>query len=206
MVFGGLGYALIKKAEGMGLRLAGVVNSGAATFQGLGSKNKAAATFIPILSENPSRRWPTVVFGGGISESLERMRVDSRWWLENSLGGVKIVILISISKSERKIHIEQWEMLAALNQRITQAHPHPIREVTKIHELDIIGGVATGAPLTLDFEKIYRRPPGPGEGNIVYTAQDLEERADIIWSDYIESLLDFLCECYKPALRNCCLK
>ena len=192
VVCGELGRTLTDKADEMGLYRGGVVGSGAATFQGLGSKNEAGATFIPILSENPSRRWPTVVFGGGISESLERMRVDSRWWLESSLGWVKIVILISISKSERKIHIEQWEMPAVLNRRVTQAHPHPVREVTKIHEVDIIGGVATGAPLRLDFEKIYRRPPGPGEGDTVYTAQGLEEWAAIIWSDDVEDLLDFM--------------
>ena len=186
MVCGELGYTLREKATEMGLGRS-IGDAGTSTFQGIRSKKEAESSFLAMLS--PSRLWPTVVFEAGISESLERMRVDSRWWLENSLGEVKIVILISISKSERKLHIEQWEMPAVLNQRVTRAHPHPVGTVTKINEVDIIGGIATGAPVTLDFEKIFLRPPGPGEGNIVYTAQYLKRWAASIWR--IERDLEF---------------
>ncbi|RPA88920.1 hypothetical protein L873DRAFT_1823748 [Choiromyces venosus 120613-1] len=143
--------------------------------------------------------WPTVVFECGVSESLKRLTVDSRWWLDNSAGGVKIVLLFSISKAARSIHIEKWEMLTVQNPHATPANAHPfVSRPTKVHEVDIAGPVAlapaehaptaptpafpapagpapvvTGAPLTLDFDKIFLRQPHQGEGNIILTAQDL---------------------------------
>lgn len=46
--------------------------------------------------------WLSVVFEYGVSESLERQKVDARWWLENSKGEVGTVILVATSKKARQ--------------------------------------------------------------------------------------------------------
>ncbi|RPA92355.1 hypothetical protein L873DRAFT_1817796, partial [Choiromyces venosus 120613-1] len=41
--------------------------------------------------------------------------------------------------------------------------------------------VVTGAPLTLDFDKIFLRQPHQGEVNIILTAQDFGRYASDVW-------------------------
>jgi hypothetical protein len=66
---------------------------------------------------------------------------------------------------------------------------------TKIQELTIIqnppiptppGNIATyavtGAPLILKFEKLLLRAPVPPEGDVIFTAADLQAWADEFWS------------------------
>jgi len=53
----------------------------------------------------------------------------------------------------------------------------------KTYEIDIVAGVVLGAPspLTLDFQVVFLRPPGLGEGDIVFSVQELEKYAAHIW-------------------------
>ncbi|PWW73023.1 hypothetical protein C7212DRAFT_222144, partial [Tuber magnatum] len=105
---------------------------------------------------------------------------------------VKIILLISASKPQRKIHLEQWESVTIPNPRITRGNNGPLATVPrKIHEIDItvpvLAGpgppatVVNGAPLTLDFARIFLRQPGSGEGNIILTVQDLALYANRVW-------------------------
>jgi len=176
----GFGMELDMKTMKMGpsSRLCDV---GCATFEGLIGQKEADSTFKPMCRIR-EEDWPTIVFECGLSESLERLRVDSRWWLENSTD-VKIALLFSISRADKGIHLEQWEMLTAPDLHATGAHHNPLTtRLTKTNEIDIVAGVASGAPLTLDFEKVFLRPRVLGEGDIVFSAQELEEWAAHIWA------------------------
>jgi len=168
---------LHEKATQMGLRL-GLSGIGRTTYEGIIGEKGADSGFEPYPR---TIDWPTVVFECGLSQSLERLRVDSCWWLENSTE-VNIVLLFSISKADKRLHLEQWEMVTTPNQHVTRAHPDPlITTLTKVNEIDIVDGVALGAPLTFNFQKVFRRPPVQGEGDIVFSAQDLERWAAHIW-------------------------
>ncbi|RPA92418.1 hypothetical protein L873DRAFT_1709892, partial [Choiromyces venosus 120613-1] len=188
-------YMCREKAAMMGLGHE-LRDVGGRTFQGISSRKEPDTPFKP--SSRPlESNWPTVVIECGVSESLRHLKVDSRWWLVNSLGEVKIVFLISISKPARRIHIEQWEIATVQNPQRTRANPPDfVTRPTKIYEVDIAGPVAlapavpapagptpvvTGAPLTLDFDKIFLRQPHQGEGNIILTAQDLGRYAFDVW-------------------------
>ncbi|PWW75884.1 hypothetical protein C7212DRAFT_344659 [Tuber magnatum] len=108
--------------------------------------------------------------------------VDSRWWLENSGGEVKIVILISVSEAEKRIHLEKWEMESFPNQGAKSASPNaPTAAPAKTQEVDIVGDVVTGGPLHLAFEKLMLREPRPGEGDIVFDTKELEQYAAFVW-------------------------
>ena len=173
--------ALIVKLAEMGLYTQ-LGNVRSATFQGILSRKEVDSAFKPPLSRPNKTDWPTLVIECGVSESIACLRIDSAWWLENSGGQVKTVLLFSVSESKRKIHIEQWEICSVPNLQDTRDHPNTTRTGPgSIHTIDIIATDAAGASLELNFEKLFHHKPGKGEKDIIFTTQDLEIYADHVW-------------------------
>jgi hypothetical protein len=56
----------------------------------------------------------------------------------------------------------------------------PSQIPTKIQEITIIPNTVTGAPLVLEFAKIFLRPDVPPESDITFTGQELSNWADRI--------------------------
>jgi len=159
-----------------------IVDIGKTRFLGLGSQKEADTS---LTSRTPGAGWPTVVFECGVSESLERLRVDVRWWLENSKGEVGTAILVATSKETRSLHVEIWELVDIPNPNITRVNPDPfITEVTKTGEGEIVGEVVTGVPLKISFKKTMLRDPDDtlGEHDFVFDVQDFKEVAQITWA------------------------
>ncbi|CAG8016442.1 unnamed protein product [Penicillium nalgiovense] len=165
------------------------------TYKPTANKGKQADQgFIP-----PSRRpsapglppgWPTLTIETGLSESLSQLRQDALWWLSNSSGEVRIVLVISISKRKDRVFTEIWQLAPpnsprpltrAYIQTLCQQSPNipPLVQQQAVsqqaycaHEIEISANGVTGAPLTLPFIAVYDRPPAQGEGDIVLTGQD----------------------------------
>ncbi|PWW76928.1 hypothetical protein C7212DRAFT_294757 [Tuber magnatum] len=182
-------HILRMKAHAMGLGWA-LCDIGTVGLQAATSKKEPDPPLKPT-SRSGRTHSPTVAFECGVSESLRGSRADSRWWLDNSGGELKIALLFSVSEPQRTIHIEQWEEQRVPNPHASRRNPGPFStRPTKVHEVDITGpvsepvasGAVRGSPVTLDFAKIFLRQPGPGEGNIVFTIQDLQQYAKDVWS------------------------
>jgi hypothetical protein len=133
---------------------------------------------------------PTIVFESGFSESLSHLRFDAGWWLKQSGGEVKIVIIISIVRAESMLLIEQWGLtpltgrgltLRAASTYLNNNNNSPPQIPTKIQEIAIDPNTVTGAPLVLEFEKIFLRPAVPPEGDIRFTGQELAAWAAALW-------------------------
>ncbi|RPA90199.1 hypothetical protein L873DRAFT_1591946, partial [Choiromyces venosus 120613-1] len=103
------GSRLDVKITGMGL-LDGIGRMDATTYQRKGSQKEADCSWKPWLFSPLKTDWPTVVIECEVSQSLGRLKADAGWWLENSMGQVKMVLLVSFSETKREIHIEQWKM------------------------------------------------------------------------------------------------
>ncbi|PWW77375.1 hypothetical protein C7212DRAFT_276654 [Tuber magnatum] len=173
---------VLEKSYEMGLRRE-FFDLGSTTLVTPSGRKEGDSIFAPGTLRPREDSWPTLAIECGVSQSLARFVVDSHWWLANSGGEVKIVILISVSKEAKSIHFEKWETVAVPNPRVTRANPHAFRATpTKMQELDIDGDVVTGAPLRLEFEKIMLRPPQAGEGDMVFDMQQLAEYAADLWS------------------------
>jgi hypothetical protein len=132
-----------------------------------------------------------LVFEAGVSVTHAKLRTDADWWLTNSGGEVKIVIVISIVRAAKNLLIEKC---------LSQARPGPAtranpRVSTKIRELTILQNppippppgtiptyTITGAPLILEFEKLLLRAPVPPEGDVIFTVADLQAWGDEFWS------------------------
>jgi len=147
---------------------------GSARFKAPHSSKEADSCFLPE-SRNPKTDWPTLVFEAGVSESLTRLQVDARWWLSNSNDEVKIVILIAINTSVPSIVVQKWQMAKAEQRGVTTVIPQ------QTQELLITPNSLDGAPLILEFEKVFLRPPVAPEEDIVFTAPLLTKWATKVW-------------------------
>ncbi|KAJ5508030.1 hypothetical protein N7527_010173 [Penicillium freii] len=134
--------------------------------------------------------WPTLAIETGLSESLSQLRKDALWWLSNSSGEVRIVLLISISKRKDKVFVEKWQLAPPISPRpLTRTHIQTLcqqspnipplvpqqaisQQAYCAHEVEVTANGVTGAPLTLPFVAVYDRAPTTGKGDIVLTAQD----------------------------------
>ena len=147
--------------------------------------------------------WPTIIIESGWSESLTKLREDARRWLENSRGEVKIVLLISIGRRARTMIIEKWEhrpvpanppvpsdrpatrsMTRAAATPPNQPPQAPTQTPTQIQviAIDSDSNTVNGAPLTLEFRKIFlRQAVPPLEHDFTFIGQDLSAFADIFW-------------------------
>ncbi|KAG0134864.1 hypothetical protein HOY82DRAFT_635142 [Tuber indicum] len=175
------GSIIRRKSLEMGLQFE-FVGTGSRTITSPAGRKEGDSTYAPFEFRHSKESWPTLVVESGVSQSLARLVVDSHWWLENSGGDVKIVILISVSRAARRIHFEKWEMVTTPDTRDTIDNPTPSRAIpTKTHEVDIADNVVTGAPLRLEFEKIMLRRPEAGEGDMVFDKELLTSFAGTIW-------------------------
>jgi hypothetical protein len=160
---------------------------GAAQFYGHNSSKEGDSVYKPLSSRGNKTDWPTIVFESGLSESLLHLRSDAKWWLENSEGDVNIVIVISIKPVQSMLQIEKWELAPVAGRRpSTRAVPNnpnipPPQIPTKTQEITIIPNTVTGAPLVLEFEKIFLRPAVLPESDIIFTGQELSDWAANFW-------------------------
>ena len=192
-----LGDEVNRKLEGMGLARRSLYPLGAKTCSGPNSSKQGDSTYKPKCRTREID-WPTIAIEAGLSEKLPRLRIDAQWWLTNSGGEVKIAIVISVVKEEKSLRIEQWclpQPLPTGPRPATRAATRAATIPTKIQELTVIQDppipalpgtiptyTVTGAPLTLEFEKLLLRAPVLPEGNVILTAADLQAFAEEFWS------------------------
>ena len=156
----------------------------AATYKGTECGKEPDSSFRSRQFRPYATNWPTLVIECGVPESINRLRVDSNWWFANSEAQVKTVLLISISEKDRKILIEQWEMLPEVNPQVTCHELNPARIRPEcIRTIEIVEADAGGASLQLSFQNLFLREPVQGETDIVFTTRDLERFAAYVWLD-----------------------
>jgi len=75
-----------------------LIDIGGGLFEGRMRKKMADTGFKPFPARRYIDDWPTVLFECGVSQSLEDLHKDARWWLTNSeQEDVKTVILVKAS-------------------------------------------------------------------------------------------------------------
>jgi hypothetical protein len=160
---------------------------GATTYHADDSSEEADSAYRPRSFRPNKTDWPTIVFESGVSESLSQLRFDAGWWLGKSGGAVKIVLIISVERAPQTVQIEKWELAPISGRRSsTRAFPNtanipPPLIPTKTQEITIVQDTITGAPLVLEFDKIFLRPAVLPETDITFTAQELSTWAAGIW-------------------------
>lgn len=176
---------ILFKVRGLGMEVGGdLMPTGAATRKGGSESKEPDSSYVPFYRGKDG--WPSVVVGVGFEESLELIREDARWWLLNSWGGVGIAVIIILHLDDRKIVVEAWETpILDEARRLTRSRARQLQTPTRTQEVCIEKSDVRGAPLVLGFEKVFGRAavPGEGEGDIVFSAEELGRWADTVWWD-----------------------
>ena len=167
---------------------------GTTTYHGRNSSKEADSAYRPLTARPRKTDWPTIVFESGYSESLRHLRCVARWWLTESRGNVRIVIIISIQPAQSTLRIEKWELAPLIGRRpSTRAFPNAhniLRPLvpTATTEITIASNTpigtplpVIGAPLVLEFDKLFLRPAVLPETDITFTVQDLSNLAAKFW-------------------------
>ena len=173
----------------MGLtELDDLMDMGATTYKGTSTKKEPDSCWRPLDARPNELDWPTLVFEVGVSETLRKLRNDSRWWLANSQDRVKIVLLFKINRAARTIHIEKWGCRPATLTYAPRLNRPPAQVPAQIQTVDTHANGVTGSPhatpppLVLHFQNILLRQPVPPEQDMVYTAQNLQRLRNGIWA------------------------
>ena len=154
----------VYKIRVVGVPRTGFYPLGAGRFEGYISSKEADSACKPILVKSVEKDWSTIVFESGLSDSLERLRADAKWWLIESRGQVKFAVLISIRPAFSAICIEKWELGLAERPTTPMASSnaqHPPQVPICVQAIKIDHNTVSGAPLMLKFEKVFLRPPTP---------------------------------------------
>ena len=177
----GFGGRLDTKIAEMGL-FEDIGRTESATFKGNGSQKEADCSWKPYNTRPLISDWPTLIIECGISQSRGRLVADAHWWLENSGGQVKIVLVISFSQSKKEIRLQQWEHVTIPGPHVIQGQPWPPGTAPAIvREIDLVAGVSNEESLTLNFESVFLRPPAKGEGDFTFSPEDLERYSTHVW-------------------------
>jgi hypothetical protein len=187
---GHFGQKLTLRAGAMGLE-DDFIYLGATKFQVRRASKEGDTSYKPRSMRPREADWPTIVIEAGWSESIRKLRLDAGFWLEDSGGDVKIVLLISICRRRgaRRMVIEKWENRPVPANRpatrsITRAAGNT-QKATKIQAITINSNSNTvnGAPLTLEFRKIFlRQAVPPLEHDFIFTRQNLSAFATTFWA------------------------
>ncbi|KAL2180441.1 uncharacterized protein P884DRAFT_275171 [Thermothelomyces heterothallicus CBS 202.75] len=148
------------------------------------------------MPERSGGRWPTLVIEAGYSETLHQLHNDMQWWFRASNHDVKIVILAKFDYRQHHILLEKWEeeilypqgaitrsRAAAISQQNGVLEPVKRQSITISRDETtnpVSYNVIRGA-LVLEFRLLFLREPGPQEGDVILSIQDLQEYAEYVW-------------------------
>jgi len=189
------GKKIIAKIIRMGMSEDDLWSVGAGRLKGPSSSKEGDTSYKP-LSRRHEDDLPTIVIEAGLSESLAKLRCDAKWWLANpgrNGGKVMIVVIILIKEKDKSIQIEKWENALAPERPITRANPDPLNTIPMplpIQRITVTANATgaitpnevTGAPLVLDFDKIFLRQSIAPQTDFTFTANDLANFATYLWN------------------------
>ena len=164
---------------------------GSTTSQGRHSGSQPDASFIPrTLPTGRSRQWPSLVVEVGYTQTNNSLRMKARWWIGNSGGNVKIVVLIFINQTRAEMDFEVWENVPRQNPPITrpqaqgrQSNPTQTQQASARLQPALQTIAVVGAPLRLPFRSVFLRNPNPNplETDFSFSQQDIESIAEAAW-------------------------
>ncbi|RFU30518.1 hypothetical protein B7463_g5816, partial [Scytalidium lignicola] len=170
-----LAEEVVHLRRNMNLQRAECQPLGTSRYAGTNGSNEGDSTFRNRLIRPNDGDWPSLVIEAGYSESLPKLRKDVEWWIGTSAGQVKIVILIKVSPTVKRLSIEKW---------VPRQPPRNSEgELVSTIKIDGSTNPATidGAPLVLEFDRVCLRAPNPPEADFIFTQQDLINYARDLW-------------------------
>ena len=158
---------------------------GATSFRGITGRSKQADGALQPSTRRPNE-FPSFVIEAGYSESLRQLRFDAHWWLKNSKGQTKFVLMIQISKKPNKLVLECWTIEKNPSTHDARNRPALVTKAEQAFEINAAGDVqSTTTPptvnLTIPYFAIFDAPH-EGMEDIVFDFPQLTDIALRIFS------------------------
>ncbi|KAJ5129311.1 uncharacterized protein N7515_005350 [Penicillium bovifimosum] len=158
---------------------------GSARVRGVSSSKEADESWA-LSQPIPGRdaKWPTVAVEVGDSESYGKLKADAEWWLTNSRGDVKLLLIVSINPKTPNITFE-----TAFSDAVgSLPHHQPcylptIRQSITISRHGAQITASPEVPLTIEFEELFCRRPVPPEHNIDISPDQLRHISSDVWME-----------------------
>lgn len=173
------------KVKAMGLGQYKLIAVAATTYRGNSSAKQANSALKPVPERRRAEDWPTLVIECGIPESLQQLRRDAHWWLVNSRGNVKIVVVIHSKIRAESFAIEKWQLNDPAPGPMTRLRTGPnfkvptCTKMISINKPETSNVFVASDELIIEFEDfMLRQPVPPVEQNIVFTKQNLVDWAE----------------------------
>ncbi|PKX94696.1 uncharacterized protein P174DRAFT_512809 [Aspergillus novofumigatus IBT 16806] len=119
----------------------------------------------------------------GLSESMRHLATDARGWLETPSSTVKLVVTISIDRTQPEVVFRRWELAPRSYRLVTRSSPASARNssTTRVYRVNNTTSV-DGGELVLPFDKIVgRQATGPHERDIILSEGALQDYAERLW-------------------------
>ncbi|RPB04687.1 hypothetical protein L873DRAFT_1786157 [Choiromyces venosus 120613-1] len=157
---------------------------GATMFRFPGGRSKQGdAGFKPHDTRRRRHGGPSVMVEVGYSESLSALRCDAQWWLENTGGQTRMVIIIEISKHPNALGLECWQMIGP-NQGVHRKSIPRRSDYTQYFDIDHAGAVTpAGCDLVIPYRTLFDTSQH-GDPDIIVSAGELSEWARYVYDDF----------------------
>lgn len=153
--------------------------------------------FLPTSPyANPGTRFPSVMVEVGMTQSRPSLRRVMRGWFEMSGGLVKIIILVDIRcrlSGRHEIVFEKWRYPGGrpvCDTEVSVALRPDFQDPGAPYNYMPADFTATTTPesaplpMTLEFDLVCDRAPGPGEGDILLPALFFQDVACRVWRSF----------------------
>ena len=102
--------------------------------------------------------WPSTMLEVEYSKALDFLRLDSKWWLINSAGNTRFVMIVQLITDPFAIHIECWAMVTS-DDRQTIPAPTLIPTCVQLFDIEVDGTVFSESPdLRIPYSSIFDEP------------------------------------------------
>ncbi|CAI7628878.1 unnamed protein product [Penicillium glandicola] len=152
--------------------------------RGISSSKQPDESWVPTqYIPGRDEKWPTVTAEVGVADSYRKLRADAEWWLTNSKGDVKLVIIVSINRKTPNIRFEAVVLDPAISSH--QGYIPTIRQsITTFRQPTQPNARITVRPavaLTIKFQDLFCYRPVPPEHNIEISPDQLANISSDVW-------------------------
>jgi len=141
-----------------------------------GARRKEGDAAIVPVTRGMAFDWPAVVIEFGSSQGLDFYRSDAKWWLINSAGLTRFVIIVQVFRNPDAFHFECWKMIPSGRRQTRQTRawiPGRVQDC----DIDAKGVVVSASSeLRIPFDCIFDVPPN-NASDLVYTNAELSNLA-----------------------------
>jgi hypothetical protein len=161
-----------------------VVATGSGRFGRRGGRSKEADVSYKPHSHRRKHDWPSFVIEVGVSESLAMLRTDAAFWITNSDGRTRIVIVLSVNERDKRILVERWEEGPRIQPNRSTANYSRIPQLMQSLTLNV-DVKYDGPPLEIPAEKLFDGlPPNIPAGEFLFTPDNLNAFKTTIWEAF----------------------